>query len=223
MATRNKLVYSVLEKVKVLSDDQAFNNLPIDYVRFLVDSKREYLINQKFSDYRRVLPDNLKQTIEFEMIREERVLGLPGDYVLVSKEPLPPLVYIERLINSTILSGRDFMESYLNLVPYERFIYTGKDRWLKNQVYGAFRDGRLYLKSGNFREKGGIILNLTGIFSNPEEAYKMSLRYDPNISFEDIEYPLTDTLGDVVVNMILDDFLKTVQLKEDVRNNSSAD
>lgn len=219
MATLNEITYSILEKLKILSDDEFPTTSQIEY---LIDSKREYLLNQKFSDYRRIIPEIIKQTIEFEMLPEERILGLSGDNIIVSKEVLPALLYMER-INSALITGRDFKESYLNFVSYERFLYAGKDRWLNRQVYAAFRDGRLYLKSGTYNETSIKILNMTGVFSRPKKAYEMSPRYDPSILFENIEYPLNETLVDTIENMIVDDFLKTKQIKEDVRNNAAPD
>lgn len=218
MATQRELVYNVLEKVKSLSDDQLLTE---DYIAHLIDLKREYLLDQKFSDYRKVLPEVIKQTIEFQMVTEERVLGLGGDNVKVSRDTLPALAYIDRLINSTIITGRDFLEHALNLIPYERFIHVGKDRILKNQIYATFRDGRLYLKSGNNRDRGIWLLNMTGVFSSPEQAYNMSPQFDFNIPFADIQYPLTNKLADTVVGMVTKDLLETLEVRPDVRNNAS--
>lgn len=220
MATKRELIYAVLEKMKNVSDDQSLTE---EFIAHLIDLKREYLLHQKYSDYRRVLPEVVKQTIEFEMVREQRIPGIDGEYVLVSSKELPRLTDLERLQNSTILSGRDFMESYLNFIPYERFLYAGKDRWLRNQIYAALRAGKLYLKSGNFRDKGITVLNMTGVFSDPELAYFMSPDYNYNVDFKDTVYPLPNSLADTVVNMVKTDLLESIQLREDDRNNASPD
>ena len=209
MATKRELIYSVLEKLKNVSDDQSLTE---EFIAHLIDLKREYLLHQKYSDYRRVLPEVVKQTIEFEMVREQRVLGIDGEYILVSLKKLPMLTDLARLKNSTVLSGRDYIESYLNLIPYERFLHVGKDKWLKNQIYAAYRDGKLYLKSGNFRDKGITVLNMTGVFSDPELAYFMSPDYNYNVDFKDTVYPIPNALADTVINMIIEDLVKTIEL-----------
>ena len=220
MATLRKHIYTVREKLHFLSDDQLFTNR---YIAHLINTNRSYLLQQKYSDYRKVIPESMLQTIEFEVERAERVLGIPGDYILVSKKDIPLFANLERIVNSVIISGRDFMESRLNFVNYDRFLWVGEDRWLSNMVYASIRDKKLYLKSGNFAEKGIEVLNLTTVFEDPEEAYNMSITYDPTVSFYDVEYPLSGNLMNTIVNMIRDDFLKGKDLKEDERNNASPD
>lgn len=218
MATLRHHIYSVREKLKSLSDDELLNN---ELIKHLLNTKRDYLLQQKYSDYRRVIPDNLKQTIEIELESVERVPGVPGEDILVSKADIPTFANLDRLTNELILSGRDFIESYMNFIPYPRFLYVGKDRWLKNMIYGAIRNRKLYLKSGNFTEKGIEILNLTTVFADPEKAYEMSVDFDPSIDYENTEYPLTGTLADTAVEMVCQDLLAKSQIRQDEENDAN--
>lgn len=217
MATLRHHIYSVREKLKELSDDQLLTD---EFIKHLINTKRDYLLNQKYADIRKVIPEAVKQTIEFEMETTERVPGIPGQYVLVSKDTLPMLADLDRLTNEIVVSGRDVLESRINYVPYARFLYVGKDRWLKTLIYASIRAGKLYLKSGTFTEKGIEILNLTSVFADPEVAYNRSEAYDPTVEFEDTEYPLTQKLADTAIEMIAEELLRKSQLKPDDRNNA---
>ena len=79
MATLRHHIYSVREELKLLSDDQLYTNR---YIAHLIDVQRSYLLQQKYSDYRKTLPESIQQTIEFGVERAQRVLGIPGDSIL---------------------------------------------------------------------------------------------------------------------------------------------
>ena len=71
--TFRELTYLVLDEVKQLSDDAYFTE---DHVIFLLSKYRSFLLKQRYSDMKKMIPETNYQTITMNM---EAVPAMPGD------------------------------------------------------------------------------------------------------------------------------------------------
>ena len=71
----------------------------------------------------------------------------------------------------------DMFSGDIALISFDRFKYTGYNRFLKNVIYATIApDSKLYLKSENPQYYHMEQVKFTAMFSDPEQAY--SLRCD---------------------------------------------
>ena len=91
MSTYRQLTYLVLDEAKGLSDDFTYTE---DHIIFLLDTYRSFLLKQRYSDVKKVIPDSNYQNICLNLIEVPAISGEPcevGTY-LRSKQEIPFLM-----------------------------------------------------------------------------------------------------------------------------------
>ena len=85
-----KLVYMVLDELKLISDDAQFNE---EHVMFLLDKFRAFILKQKYSDIKKQIPESNYQELCLELEKTPAINGEPctGGYYLKSKEKIPTM------------------------------------------------------------------------------------------------------------------------------------
>lgn len=220
MSTYRELIYLVLDKLKVSSDDSYFTE---DHVMFLLGKYRGLLLKQNYKDIKKEIPESNYQTICLELEPVPAIAGVPceGGTYLKSKEKIPFLMSIA----TPKVYPEDYYQGTITYVSRERMTYVGHNKWLTNIIYTSLGpDNYLYFKSSNPQYLYLENVRLTGVFENPEEAAQLAcnkeeLPCDPM----DITFPLEEALIPQVVELVAKDLSAGLYKPEDAENNASDD
>ena len=173
MATFGEIVYSVLDLLKQSSDDAYYTE---EHILFLAKNIRSLLLQRKYKGSRNgtfnAMSEENKQQVCLQLKPAELLPKSCGGFWLQSTAKIPELMDESWGVTCT---GHDLLFTNVTFVSPERMPYVGYNSWLRNIIYASRSiDGHLYLTSSNpqfiFLEQVG----LTGVFSDPEEAAKLS-------------------------------------------------
>lgn len=217
MQTFRELVYMVMDEVKLYSDDSNFTE---DHIIFLLTKYRAFLLKQRYSDIRKIIPESNYQDICLELVEVPEVgdIANEGDILLKSKDKVPFLM--------TIGLKRVYTDSYykgeITFISKNRMRYTGYNKYLTNIVYCSVgSDGHLYFKFNNkeFLKAGNI--HLYGIFQDCAEASEFQCNKENELL--DRDFPLEDTLISNIIELTVKELLGAEYRPEDKQNNASDD
>lgn len=218
MATYREIVYMVLDELKFISDDSHFVE---EHVLFLADKYRSFILKQRYSDIRKEIPISNYQVICIDLEKVNLPSGNicgAGTY-LKSTKPIPNILPLTKPEVSPIdLFGGNF--NYVNAL---RFKYTGKNKYLKNQVYTTIApDHYLYMKSNNSQLYYLQKVKLTGIFEDSSQLLDFQCsdaNGDIACDVMDMVYPLEESLIPVVIELIVKELSAfKYQAKDDINN-----
>ena len=225
MATFGEMIYGVLDLLKEKSDDAFFTE---EHVKFLLSKMRATLLERKYkgsrnSAYQEVSDENKQQVCLSLSPASLLPAGCAGHW-LRSDQPIPQVIDIPGTVACT---GHDLLETNVTFIPEERMRYVGHNRWLRNIIYAARSvDGHLYLTGLNpqmmYLEQAG----LTGVFSDPEAAAKMSHEACLNGGKCDIMntvFPLEASLVAPCIELVLQELSGPRYAPEDRENNAKDD
>lgn len=217
----NKIIYDIRERLKLNSDDIGYTD---EYLAHLIDINRVFLVKQRFTNFTKNVPEELKQVICVDLEVADSIDGEPcfGN-VLRSVSTIPSLLEIGG--RSAIIGVRveDIMHPHLNIVSTERLPYVGYNKWLTKEMYIALDgDNKLYIKSSNPQHLNLEKIKLIGVFSSPEEADAMLCTpVGEECDYFEKEYPMEGYLIKDLVNMIIQDIAPTLIIPKDNVNDSS--
>lgn len=213
--TLRQIIYDIREKMNLHVDDTDITN---EYLAYLIGNERNKFVQQLTSRMNRDIPAVYKQNIllSLELIRDEL-----DREVVRSVEKVPNILNSKLLDSVTSIQGNVSIIRRFTMVDYKRLPYVGTSDHLKRLVYGAVADdSKLYLNSG---EKNFKLLNevrLRGIFSDVEQAWKLSVDYDQSINFFDIEYPIEPSMVPDLVDSIIKQLVVRYNIPEDKVNDA---
>lgn len=220
MSTYRQLIFMVLDKLKLGSDDSFFNE---EHVLFLLGTYRGLLLKQNYKDVKKEIPESNYQTICLDLIQVPAIAGEPceGGVYLRSRDKIPNLISIA----TPRIYPEDYYQGNITYVSRERMRYVGNNKWLQNIIYASLGpDNYLYFKSYNpqylYLEK----VRLTGIFESPEKAAELSCDKDNAIcDIMDTEFPIEEALISQLIESIVKDLSTFIYKPEDSQNNSTDD
>lgn len=225
MATFGEIVYSVLDLLKEHSDDAFYTE---EHILFLAKQMRALLLERKYRMTRNGVFANMSEENKQQLCVElEPATMLPsgcgGDWLRSTAE-IPQLLSTSTGVTCT---GHDMLQSVVTFIPMERMPYVGYNKWLKNIVYAArSNDGHLYLSGRNPQFLHLQKVGLTGVFSDPEEAAKLSHEACENGGMCDImtqTFPLESSLVPSCVELIVQEIAGPRYAPEDKSNNAKDD
>lgn len=221
MATYRELVYMTLDELKIQSDDSYFEE---EHVIFLINKYRPFLLKQRYSDVRNIIPDSNYQSIKLELQASPSPSSFltPTINYMRSRVPIPTVMNLNGGRVITSLSGEgDYWGGEFTYVNKDRFKYVGTNRFLPNIVYGSINpDNYLYLKSGQTITTMSKI-RLTSIFENPIDAFNTHNGYDSDPL--DIECPLEANLIVPLIQLVAKELLPSIMRVSDDENNAKDD
>ena len=225
MATFGEVIYSVLDRIKAISDDAYYTE---EHVLFLLKNMRSLLLERKYRGSRNavvsVLSDENKQQICLSLEPTTLLPSGCGGAWLRSTAKIPNLI---PGIESAACVGHDLVSYNVTFIPAERMPYVGYNKWLKNIIYASRgMDGYMYLKSPNpqfqFLERAG----LTGVFADPEAAARLSHEVCENGGVCDINeqvFPLESALINTCIEMVVQELAGSAYAPQDKTNNAKDD
>ena len=214
MATYRELIYSVLDRIKAISDDSIITE---DHVIFTIDKVRAALLYQKYGEVKREVIESNYQTLclDLEQVVNSEVCG---EIYMRTTKSIPSLLNI----GNTSIYPLDFYKGNIAFVSRERMKYVGYNKLLQNIIYASLNpDGRVYLKSKNpqflYLEK----ISITGIFENAMEA--LELECSQICEPWDRIVPIEEDLIPVLTETVVKDLLGALYRPADEQNNMSDD
>lgn len=215
----SKIVYDIREKLKLGSDDIDITDA---YLVHLINVKRALLIKQRFGKFSKNIPEELKQTLCFNL-EKATVSGTCFSTILKTTVDMPS--FIETFNRDSVINIRlhDMSALPINIISYDRIPYLGYDRWTKNQIYGAYHNGRLYLYSNKPNFKLLKYITVTGLFADPESADVLDCNTtssSTDCDFINKEYPINAPMISDLVNMVIKELAPTLKLQDDKVNNA---
>jgi hypothetical protein len=138
-----------------------------------------------------------------------------GNKILRS-DVCPNLIEGRRGVAVYELTSPDLTSKTIQPVSFDRLRWCGNGKINRDYVFGAFYDGRWYLKSKSGMEKPITKLHVVGVFSDPTEVSTYNRLTDP--------YPINDySIKYMITEVQTKDFAFTAQTKSDTVNDASGE
>lgn len=221
MTTYRELVYLCLDELKLVSDDSHFQP---EHILFLLDKFRTFILNQKYKDIKKEIPESNFQTICLDL---EEVPAFEGDTCggrgyLRSVQKIPNMV----TISNPKVSTTDYFTGNITYVNRERFKYVGNNKYLQNIIYSTIAPNEhLYLKSSNVQYSYLEKVRLTGVFEDSAAASALSCDADGEGACDvmDRDFPLEEGLISTLVELVVKELSGFKYQAADQQNNANDD
>ena len=226
MATKRELIFTVMEGLKIQSDD---TDVSQELISSLIDAARATTLKQMYGNKDWNLPIELRQEVCIGLAPADSVQGANClGKILRSTERLPKGISIKGGDGALLRVKRyDRQSTQINIVPVERLPMVGHNTFTANMVYAAVDvDRYLYLVSANKKHMFMEAVRVDGVYESPELAAKLkctsvfgnvkTLECEP----WDEEYPLELALQDIVLGVVMKGLATRLQLPEDNINDS---
>ncbi len=174
--TKNELIYTVYEQLKITSDD---NELSREFVSSLIDSSRATLIKQTYGSKSWNIPIEIKQELCLGLKPVSNIDGLTCfGKILRTENKIPSGISIKGA-EGAILSVRTYDRKKLNIniVPIERLPLIGHNPYTAGMLYAALDvDSHLYFTSGSNKHMMMEAIKVEGVYEYPSIALEYQCR-----------------------------------------------
>jgi hypothetical protein len=222
--TLREIVYMIMDELKLMSDDSYFNE---DHVRFLVNKHRANILKQLYAKDNNPPSESNYQTIEVTFKTDgSNNEESDNDFYFSNKDSylsgnatIPTLLSMSK----TKVTTKDSRFGYtISLIPKDRMKFVGHNKWLRNIIYCAIDENRLYVYTyyddldTSLVGDNELTFKVRGIFEDPESV-------NTSIDILDKEYPIEPSVVPVLIQSVVAELApKTIQ-PEDSYNNASDD
>tara|TARA_R110000796_G_scaffold1671_10_gene6881 strand:- start:3035 stop:3730 length:696 start_codon:yes stop_codon:yes gene_type:complete len=221
MATKRELIFTVMEGLKIQSDD---TDVSQELISSLIDATRAVTLKQMYGNKDWNLPIELRQEVCIGLAPADSVQGANClGKILRSTERLPKGISIKGGDGALLRVKRyDRQSTQINIVPVERLPMVGHNTFTANMVYAAVDvDRYLYLVSASKKHMFMEVVRVDGVYESPELAAQLKCTDGENIvqcEPWDEEYPLELALQDIVLGQVMKTLSTRLQLPEDNTN-----
>ena len=219
--TKKEIIFTIIERLKANGDDSSITE---ELISSMIDNKRSLLLKQRFSKSFWNIPIEIKQEICLDLSLYNAVDGYSGaGKIIKTKDPLPSSIKIKAFNGPLLIRREDGRTIPFNLIPIERLPYIASNRYTAMLTYVALDlDGKLMLISSDDKLKFLKSIRVTDIFENPDEIYSLECKENNSNTVEpwDIEYPVESSMVNDIVNMVVSDLAKSLNIPEDRTNNA---
>jgi len=221
MATFGEIVYMVLDLLKQHSDDAYYTE---EHILFLAKKMRALLLERKYKGSRNgtfnIMSEENRQQVCLMLETTDMMPGGCSQKWLRSTNVIPELI---PGMGEVACTGHDLLPTNVTFIPAERMHYVGYNKWLHNIIYASRSvDGHMYLFSANpkfiFLERVG----LTGVFTDPEVAAKLSHKACETgvCDIMNEPFPLESSLVPACVEMVFQELSGARYAPEDKKNDA---
>ena len=221
MATFGQIVYSVLDLLKERANDAYFTE---EHVMFLAVRFRALLLNRKYRNSRNASYDAMSEENMQEICVDLEPTELLPDGCdgmwLWSKEKIPDMMNIS---SPKVNPISELMHSKVQFIPAERMPYVGYNKWLRNIVYASKgMNDHLYLHGQYPQFMYLKRVKVSGVFSDPEQAAKMSCDAIENGGCDILSahFPLEEALVPSCIEMVVQELIGARFAPEDKQNDA---
>ena len=219
--TKRELIYTVFEKMNILSDD---SNISEEFVSSLIDTKRAMLLKQQYAKNAWHMPIEIKQELCLDLNLVDKVSGYScAGKVLATSVALPRSIKIKGKEGPLTVRKADGGEIAMSIIPIERVPFLFENRLTAMITYCAVDfDGKLYIISKDDKYRFLKSIKVTDIFEHPDTAYELTCNNSGDDAW-DVDYPIEGAMADMVVELIIKDLTRTLQIPGDIHNNAADD
>lgn len=219
MNTYSEMIYLVRDLLKISADDSYITN---QHILFILEKFRAYVLKAKYEDKEDEIPDSDKSTftVELELVSDND--GYSGIPLLKSKEPLPTETIFDIIsVKTNKLTGNP----NIVFVPFERFAFTGNNKYLKNIIYWTIdEDNYILVKSCNPRFEYLQEFKVEAVFESPLAAAEAECACKGiEVNYGDVDFCLEDALVQLVLDYVVSTFQNSIYKPEDTVNNTEDD
>lgn len=216
MTKIKELVYMILDKVKLESDDADFTE---DHIIFMLSKYRAFLLKQRYQDKKKPVTATNYQTIALSLAKSKKLNSLCDDGTYMkSVETVPTIMFL----GIPKIYSLDYFDGIFNYINRDRMAFVGFNKYFLNMIYCTVSDNnRLYLKSKNPQFEHLERVNFTAVFEDPYLAY--SLNSSTSASLIEEIFPIEEALVSPLIELVMKDLLNSVYKPSDNVNNASDD
>lgn len=220
--TKNEMIFTVFEKLKIQSDD---TNLSQELVSSLLDTKRAMLIKQQYSAKPWHMPKEVKQELCMSLKLVDNVNGYScAGKMLQTNFVLPSSIKVKGKEGPLLVRKEDNSVIAVNIISTERIPFLFSNKFTAMLTYAAVDyDGKLVIISGDNKIKFLQQVKVTDVYEAPELAFAYECSVSANVDVWDVEYPVEVAMIDTIINMVVQDLSRTLQLPTDEQNNATDD
>ena len=238
MRSYRELVFSVLDSVKVFSDDSVWET---DHIVSLLTKYRVLLFTQKYKGKKVEIPFSYYQRLNVYFDT-----NYSDGSICKSSKQLPNILDTTNLWQYTFVHNDGMRSENLNFINPQKFKNVGYNKWLKSQVYVTIDlDNYMYAKSPEnniylIGESGTNTLisedglnqlvaeNLVDsyvyydtILDNPIDGYRFN--GDDSLDVLDFIFPCEESLIQPIIDLCVKEIAAINGMPRDVTNNSTDD
>ncbi len=218
--TKNEIIYTIVEKLRIHSDDSDFSE---ELISSMIDTKRAMLMRQLYSKSPWQIPPEVRQTLSIDMELVDRVDGYcTGGKILMSDLPLPVSIKVKGKDGPLIVKNKDMVQIPINIISIERLPYLFNNKYTQHLIYCAKTDsGKIILISKDDKHRFLKEIRVTDIFENPEEARQLQSGMDFALDDWEYEYPVELAMVDTIVELVFKDLAASRSLPSDNTNDAA--
>ena len=222
MNTYKDLIYMIADELKLFSVDAPYTE---DHIIYLLGKYIAFLLKQRYADIKKQIPESNYQTICLDLIEVPAIAGeiCEGGSYLRSTEKIP---YLMKLGNPMVYPI-DYYQGNITYISREQMRYIGFNKYFQNVIYASLGpDNYLYFKSSNPQFVYLKQAKLTGIFSDPQDAFNLQCPDNEGnkvCDLLDMEFPIEDALVPPMIELIVKELLGASYRPEDTKNNAADD
>ena len=212
MRTYRELVYSVLDELKIFSDDSVWET---DHIVSLLTKYRGLLFTQKYKGKKVEIPFAWYQRLNVAFTTK-----ITGTNIYKSTKEVPPILDITDLWKYTFVSEGGMITNSMNFINPFKFKFTGFNKWIASQKYVTIDlDNYMYIKKSAVTTSQ--ILYYDTILDNPIDADRFN---DTNtLDTLDLEFPCEESLIQPIIDLCLKEISAINGIPRDATNNASDD
>ena len=246
MRNYRELVYSVLDELKMFSDDNVWET---GHIVSALNKYRALLFTQKYKGKKVEIPSAYYQRlyVVFDTTYNESKL------IYKSLNKIPLILDITDLWKYTFVSNDGITSENMNFISPQRFKNTGYNKWLRNQIYVTIDlDNKMCIKDSSLTPKilvgigGGLsdddesaLISEDGLFQlvsedtgelyvyydvildNPIDGYRFN--NDESLEVLDFDFHCEESLVQPIIDLCLKEFGNLRNQRTDIQNNSYDD
>ncbi len=218
--TKNEIIYTVLEKLRVYSDDSDFSE---ELISSLIDTKRAMLLKQQYAKNAWHMPMEIKQHLCVDLELVEKVEGYcSAGKILMTDLPLPKSIKIKGKEGPLLVRGLDMMEIPINIIPIERIPFLFNNKYTQHLIYCAVASsGKLVLVSKDDKHRFLNHIKVTDVYEDPEKARQLDCSEDFSLDDWEYEYPVESSMVETIVDLIVKDMTVSIQIPSDKTNDAA--
>ena len=238
MRSYRELVFSVLDSVKIFSDDSVWET---DHIVSVLNKYRALLLTQKYKGKKVEIP-----FANYQRLNVYFDVNYNDGSIYQSFKQLPNILDITNLWQYTFVHNDGMRSSNLNFINPQKFKNVGYNKWLKSQVYVTIDlDNYMYAKSPEnniylIGESGTNTLisedglnqlvaeNLVDsyvyydtILDNPIDGYRFN--GDDALDVLDFVFPCEESLIQPIIDLCVKEIAAINGMPRDVANNATDD
>ena len=219
MPTKREIIYTVFERLNILSDD---THISEELISSQIDTKRAMLLKQQYAKNAWHMPIEIKQELCMDLELVNKVDGYScAGKILSTKVSLPKSIKIKGKEGPLTVRKSDGGEISINIVSIERVPYLFSNRFTQGLTYCAVDfSGKLFLISNDNKHRFLKSIKVIDIFEAPDDARNYACNLDNSIEAWDDHYPIEAAMADMVIDLIVKDQMRTLQIPEDKINDS---